>query len=63
MIVAGILTDGNAKDSKTALDLIDSIESGLESLTADAAYDTLAIYDASAARGSEVMVPPSKSET
>ncbi len=63
MIVAGILTDGNANDSKTALDLIDSIEGEIESLTADAAYDTLAIYDASAARGGEVVVPPSKSAT
>ena len=63
MIVAGILTDGNTNDSKTALDLIDSIEGEIESLTADAAYDTLAIYDASAARGGEVIVPPSKSAT
>jgi IS5 family transposase len=63
LIVAEALTHGSADDAKTAVDLIDSIEGGIESLTADAAYDTLAIYDASAARGAEVVVPPVKSAT
>jgi len=49
--------------SPMALDLIDQVEGDIASLTADAAYDTLAIYDASAARGVEVVVPPSKSPT
>jgi len=63
VILAQALTDGSADDAKAALGLIDSIEGEIESLTADAAYDTLAIYDASRARGSEVVVPPSKSAT
>jgi hypothetical protein len=63
MIVAQELTHGSADDSRAALDLIDSIEGDIESLTADAAYDTLAIYDVSAARGAEVIIPPSKSAT
>ncbi len=63
MIVAQALTHGSPDDAKTALDLIDSIEGDIESLTADAAYDTLAIYDASVARGGEVVIPPSKSAT
>ncbi len=63
VILAQALTDGSADDAKAALGLIDSIEGEIESLTADAAYDTLAIYDASAARGVEVVVPPSKSAT
>ena len=63
VIVAQALTLGSADDAKTALDLIDSIEGDIESLTADGAYDTLAVYDASAARGTEVMIPPSKSAT
>ncbi len=63
IIVAQALTHGSADDAKTALDLIDSIEGDIESLTADAAYDTLAIYDASAARGATVIVPPSRSAT
>ncbi len=63
MIVAQALTHGSADDSRAALGLIDSIEGDIESLTADAAYDTIAIYDVSAARGAEVIVPPSKSAT
>jgi IS5 family transposase len=63
VIVAGALTDGNADDAKTALDLLDEIEGEITSVTADAAYDTIAIYDASAARGAEVVVPPAKSST
>jgi hypothetical protein len=63
VIVAGALTDGNADDAKTALDLLDAIERDITSVTADAAYDTLAIYDVSAARGAEVIVPPAKSAT
>jgi hypothetical protein len=63
MIVAQALTHGSADDAKAALDLIDSIEGDIESLTADAAYDTLAIYDASAARGTEVVIPPARSAT
>ena len=63
VIVAQTLTHGSADDAKAALDLIDGVEDDIESLTADAAYDTLAIYDASSARGSEVVVPPSKSAT
>ncbi len=63
MIVAQALTHGSADDAKTALNLIDSIEDDIESLTADAAYDTLAIYNASAARGTEVVILPSRSAT
>ena len=63
VIVAQALTHGSADDAKTALDLIDSLEGDIESLTADGAYDTLAICDASAARGTEVIIPPPRSAT
>ena len=63
VIVAQVLTAGNADDAKTALNLIDDVAGDIASFTADAAYDTLAIYDVSAARGVEVVVPPSKSAT
>ncbi len=63
VIVAGTLTDGNVDDAKTALDLIAEMEGEITSVTADAAYDTNAIYDASTARGAEVVIPPSKSAT
>jgi hypothetical protein len=63
MIVAQALTHGSADDAKAALDLIDSVEDDIASFTADAAYDTLAIYDVGTARGAEVIVPPSRSAT
>jgi IS5 family transposase len=63
VIVAQALTLGSADDAKTALYLIDMVDGGIQSFTADAAYDTLAIYDASAAWGAEVVIPPSKSAT
>jgi hypothetical protein len=63
MIVAEILTDGDVNDAKTALDLIDEVKCDIASITADTAYDTLAIYDVSAARDAIVVVPPSKSAT
>ena len=50
LIVAEALTHGSADDAKTALDLIAEMEGEITSITADAAYDTTAIYDASAAR-------------
>jgi hypothetical protein len=42
---------------------VDSIQGDIESLTADGAYYTLAIYDASATRGTEVIIRPSKRAT
>ena len=63
VIIAQALTPGSADDAKTALDLIDTVKSDIASFTADAAYDTLAIYDASTARGGEVVVPASRSAT
>jgi hypothetical protein len=63
LIVTETLTHGSADDAKTALDLIDEVEDHVASFTADAAYDTNAIYDTAAARGAEVVVPPAKSST
>ena len=63
VIVARVLTDGSTDDAATALSLIDEVEGGIESFTADAAYDTIAIYDAAGARGAKVIVPPTKTAT
>jgi len=63
VIVAEVLTEGNINDANTALEIIDEVKNDITSITADSAYDTLAIYDASAARGADVIVPPSKSAT
>ena len=63
VIVVGALTDGNADDAKTAQRLIDQVHGDIASFTADAAYDTNAIYDTAAVRGAEVVIPPAKSST
>ncbi len=63
VIVAELLTDGNADDSNTALDLLSTIEDDIASFTADSAYDTIAIYDAAEARNAKVIVPPRKTAT
>jgi transposase len=62
-IVAQALTDGDFNDAKAGLPLMDNVVGEVESLTADSAYDTLAIYTASALRGAVVVVPPSRSAT
>ena len=63
VIVAEVLTDGNVDDAKTALNLVNEVECDIASFTADAAYDTIAIYDAATARGAKVIVPPRISAT
>ncbi len=63
VIVAQVLTDGSTDDAATALSLIAEVEGGIASFTADAAYDTIAIYDAAGARGAKVIVPPTKTAT
>jgi transposase len=63
VIVAQTLAHGSAEDARAGVDLINGIEDDIASFAADAAYDTLAIYTASAARGAKVVVPPSRSAT
>jgi hypothetical protein len=62
VIIAEILTEGTADDARTALGLIDKMD-GVASLTADSAYDTIAIYDAAEARNAKVIVPPRRTAT
>ncbi len=63
VIVAQALTHGSADDARVGVDLIDGLADDMASFTADAAYDTLAIYDAAATRNAIVVVPPSRSAT
>jgi hypothetical protein len=53
-----VLTDAIADDAKTGLRLIEDTAGNIASVTADAGYDTIAIYEASRARGATVIVPP-----
>jgi hypothetical protein len=57
------LTDATVDDALTGVDLIEGITGAVASLTADAAYDTIAFYAVAAARGARVVVPPAKTAT
>ena len=63
VIVARAVTDAQADDATTGVALIEAVEGDLTSVTGDAAYDTIAFYDAAGARGASVVVPPAKTAT
>ena len=63
VIVAQALTDAQADDATTGITLVDAVEGALVSVTADAAYGTVAFYDAVGARSANVVVPPIKTSS
>ena len=52
------LTEATGDDATTALDLLTAVEGPLVRVTADAAYDTVAVYETAGARGATVVIPP-----
>ena len=60
MIVAQALTEPTADDATTGMSLIEQADGQLARVTADAAYDTIAFYDAAGARRATVVVPPAR---
>ena len=60
VIVAHALTDATVDDATTGVELIEAVTDDIASVTADAAYDTVAFYEAVGARGATVVVPPAK---
>ena len=60
VIVAHALTAATGDDATTGVELIATVTDDITRVTADAAYDTLAFYDAAGARGATVVVPPAK---
>ena len=60
VIVAQALTDAHVDDATTAVDLIPIVDGDISRVTADAAYDTIAVYEAAGARGAQVVVPPKR---
>ncbi len=60
LIVAQILTDGNADDAATVPQLLDQIDGEIALFVADAAYDTRPVYRALKERGATVVVLPVK---
>ena len=60
IIVAQALTEATVDDATTGFHLMDVVAGDLASVTADTAYDTVAIYDAAGARSATGVVPPTK---
>ena len=60
MIRVHTLTEATGDDATTALDLLNAVDGPLVRITADAAYDTVAIYETARARGATVVVPPAR---
>ena len=60
VIVAQALTEATVDDATTGIHLMDGVAGDLASVTADAAYDTVAFYEAAVSRGATVVVPPDK---
>jgi DDE family transposase len=58
VIIGHVLTEGTVDDATTAIELIKAVHGGVASVTGDAAYDSIAFYDAAGARGATVVVPP-----
>jgi IS5 family transposase len=60
MIRAQVLTESSGDDARTGLKVIKKTSGKLVSVTGDAAYDTVAIYDQASSRGARVVVPPTR---
>ena len=60
VIIAQALTDAHADDAVAGIALVEATDSDLASVTADAAYDTIAFYDSAGARSAQAVVPPTK---
>ena len=58
VIIAEVLPEATLDDATTGIDLIAAVDGDMASVTADAAYDSIAFYDAAGARGAQVVVPP-----
>ena len=60
VIVAHALTDATVDDATTGIELIKAVNADITRVTADAAYDTVAFYEAAGARSATVVVPPAR---
>ena len=60
VILVHTLTEATGDDATTALDLLNAVDGPLVRVTAEAAYDTVAVYETATARGATVIIPPAK---
>ena len=60
LILVHALTEATDDDATTALDLLTAVEGHLVRVIADAAYDTLSVYETARARGATVVISPAR---
>ena len=60
VILVHTLTEATGDDATSALDLLNAVDGPLVRVTADAAYDTVAVYETATARGATVVIPPAR---
>jgi IS5 family transposase len=60
VIHAQAITESTVDDATTGRHLVERVVAEVASVTADAAYDTVAFYNTAGARGATVVVPPAK---
>ena len=60
VILVHTLTEATRDDATTGLDLLNAVDGPLVRVTADAAYDTVAVYETATAWGATVIIPPAK---
>jgi hypothetical protein len=60
VILTHALTEAAVDDATTGIELIEAVNDDITRVTADAADDTVAFYEAAGARGATVVVPPTK---
>jgi len=60
VIVTQALTEATVDDAAAGIDLIRAAAGDVASVTGDAAYDTVAFYEAAGARDATVVVPPTR---
>ena len=60
VILVHTLTEATGDDATSALDLLNAVDSPIVGVTADAAYDTVAVYETATARGATVVIPPAR---
>ena len=63
VILVHMLTEATGDDATTALDLLTAVDGPLVRVTADAASDTVAVYETAGARGATVVIPPARTAT
>ena len=63
VIIAHALPDANVEDATTGTDLIEAVVGDIARVTADAAYDTIAVYESAGARDAQVVGPPATPAT